>query len=110
MEERARTGQFCGELTFRRKDGTLLSAELSSIVFEDFDGSIKTGQVVRDITERKQAEQALKQLYNELERRVEQRTADIRRQAELPDLTHDAVIARKEDGGITLWSAGAQAI
>ncbi len=108
LEERARTGKFQGELTFRRKDSSLLPVELSSSTFKDLDGTIKTGQVVRDITERKQADQLLKQAYDELERRVEQRTAEIKRQAELLDLTHDAIIVRDEDGKITFWSTGAQ--
>lgn len=108
LEERARTGRFFGELTFRRQNGKLMPAELSSIVFKDFDGTMKTGQVVRDITKRKQAEQALKQAYSEMEQRVEQRTVAIKRQAELLDLAHDAVIVRDEEGRIAHWNTGAQ--
>jgi PAS domain S-box-containing protein len=108
LEQRARTGKFHGELTFRRKDGSLVPTELSSITFKDLDGNIKTGQVVRDITERKLTEKALMHAYSELELRVEQRTAEIKRQAELLNLTHDAVIVRDEEGRIAFWSTGAE--
>jgi PAS domain S-box-containing protein len=83
LAERANTGQFHGELTFRRKDGSFMQAETSSIVFKDLDGTLKTGQVVRDITERKLAEEAVNLAYQEMERRVEQRTADLKRLADL---------------------------
>jgi PAS domain S-box-containing protein len=108
LKERARTGKFHGELTLRRKDGSLMPVELSSITFKDFDGTIKTGQVVRDITERKQWEQERKQAYDKLELLVQERKAEIKRQAELLDLTHDAVIVSDEDGRISFWSTGAE--
>ena len=108
LEERASMGKFQGELTFLRKDGSLLPSEVSSITFKDCDGSIKTGQVVRDITERKQSEQELKQAYDELALLVKERKDEIKRQAELLDLTHDAVIISDEDGRISFWSTGAE--
>lgn len=110
LKERARTGRFQGELTMRRRDGSLLPVEISSITFKDLNGTIKTGQVVRDITELKQSEQALKQAYDEMELRVEKRTAETKRQAELLELAHDAIIVLDEEGGITFWNTGAQKI
>ncbi|MEI8174027.1 MAG: PAS domain S-box protein [Deltaproteobacteria bacterium] len=59
LEERARTGQFRGELTFVRKDGALFPGEISSAIFRDRDGNSKTSMIVRDITDRKRAEEAL---------------------------------------------------
>jgi PAS domain S-box-containing protein len=82
LEERARTGKFMGELSFRCKDGSILPVELSACVFTDFDGILKSCLVVRDIADRKQAEEALKQAHDELEQRVELRTAEVRKQAE----------------------------
>jgi PAS domain S-box-containing protein len=108
LEERTLTGQLHGEVTHRRKNGSLMPSEVSSIIFKDFDGTTKTGVVVRDITERIQAEKVLKQAHDELELRVDQRTAEIKRQAKLLDLTHDAIIVRGEDGKITFWSTGAE--
>jgi PAS domain S-box-containing protein len=59
LEERARTGKSRGELTFVRKDGTKFSGEISSAVFSDQDGSPRTSMVIHDLSERKQAEEAL---------------------------------------------------
>jgi len=58
IEERTRTGRFKGELTFRRKDGNSFPGEISSAVFADRDGNLRTSMIIRDITERKQAEAA----------------------------------------------------
>ena len=57
IEERARTGKFKGELTLVRKDGTKFPGEISSVVFAGKDGLTKTSMVIRDITERKWAQQ-----------------------------------------------------
>jgi len=59
LEERARTGNFYGELTFIRKDGSKFEGEVSSTILKDSDGSDRTSMIIRDITERKQAEEAL---------------------------------------------------
>jgi PAS domain S-box-containing protein len=108
LEERVRTGKYSGELTFRRKDGSFMSAEISSSVFKDSDGSFKTGLVIRDITDRKRTEQAVLEAHDELERRVEERTATIKWQAELLDLAHDAIIVRRLNGDILFWNTGAE--
>ncbi|MEW5720568.1 MAG: PAS domain S-box protein, partial [Chloroflexota bacterium] len=59
LEERARTGKFRGELTFIRKDGTRFPGEISAAIFKDRDGLDKTSMLVRDITERKRAEERI---------------------------------------------------
>ncbi len=59
LEERRRTGKFRGELTLVRKDGTRFPAELSSSVLKDRSGNERTSMVIRDITERKHAEELL---------------------------------------------------
>jgi len=110
IEQRTRTGRFQGELTMIRKDGSLLPVEVSSSVFIDHDGREKTGQVVRDITERKRMEQLLKQAQEDLELRVEERTREIKKQAELLNLAQDAIIVRDENDKITFWNAGAEEI
>jgi len=61
LEERKRTGKAMGELTMLRKDGTIFPVELSSSIFYDSHGQPKTTMIIRDITERKQAEDALRQ-------------------------------------------------
>jgi PAS domain S-box-containing protein len=60
LEERARTGRATGELLFVRKDGSRFPGEVSSLLFEDARGEMRTSMVIRDITERKQAEEALR--------------------------------------------------
>ncbi|ACL16972.1 PAS domain-containing sensor histidine kinase [Methanosphaerula palustris] len=63
-EERARTGRFSGELTYRRKDGTLFPGEVTSALFTDRNGAIMSTMIIRDITKRKEIEESLK-IYSE---------------------------------------------
>jgi PAS domain S-box-containing protein len=60
LEERNRTGRFLGELTFIRKNGEIFPGEISNAVFTDKDGNARTNMTIRDITERKKAEEALR--------------------------------------------------
>lgn len=73
LEERHLTGRAKGEITFKRKDGSRFPGEITSVVFIDAYGKEKTSMVIRDITERKQAEDkqiatsnALQQALNDL--------------------------------------------
>ena len=91
--------------------------------------SRKVALVFQDITERKQAEMALKQLNAELEQRVAERTAQLSdvnehlletvieqqqaqlillEQAQLLDLAHDTIMTRDLNGVITFWNQGAE--
>jgi PAS domain S-box-containing protein len=67
LEQRARTGRFKGELTFLRQDGTPFQGELSTALFNDRDGQVRTSMIVRDITERKRAEQERERLIDALQ-------------------------------------------
>jgi PAS domain S-box-containing protein len=60
LEERARTGKVRGELTMLRKDGSRFPAELSTSVFVDRNDAPRTSMIIRDITERKRVEEALR--------------------------------------------------
>ena len=59
LEERRRKGKFRGELNLIRKDGTKFPAEISSAIFNDKEGNLRTSMIIRDVTERKRAEEAL---------------------------------------------------
>lgn len=57
-QERIRTGKVRGEIAFTRKDGTRFPGEVSVGVFRDSSGEDRMSLFVRDITERKRAEEA----------------------------------------------------
>ncbi|HTY75896.1 MAG TPA: PAS domain S-box protein, partial [Candidatus Nanoarchaeia archaeon] len=79
------------EIILSRPDGQTFPVTVSSAPLRDMQGNISAAIVVfEDITERKKAEDA---------------TA---KQAELIDLSPDAIIVRKLDGMITFWSQGAE--
>lgn len=59
LEERAKTGKVSGELTMLRNDGTPFPVELSSALFRDQQGNAHASMIVRDISERKQAQEQL---------------------------------------------------
>lgn len=61
LNERARTGSVFGELTMFRNDGSPFPIEMSSSLFRDKQGNLRTSLMVRDITERRRAEEALRE-------------------------------------------------
>jgi PAS domain S-box-containing protein len=61
LEIRRSTGEFFGELTFIRADGTKFPGDISSKIFLDKDRKEKTSMIIRDITQRKQMEQAIRE-------------------------------------------------
>ncbi|MBM3242765.1 PAS domain S-box protein [Candidatus Poribacteria bacterium] len=66
------------ELQLKKKDGTRIWASCTARVEYDAHGDIKwIDGAIEDITARKQAEEALRRAYEELERRVEERTAEL---------------------------------
>lgn len=60
MEQRLKQGRARGELTLLRADGSRFPAEISSAVFHDIHGDARTSIIVRDITERTLAQEALR--------------------------------------------------
>ena len=61
-----------------------------------------------DIDHLKQMQEDLRRSRDDLELRVQERTAQLRRQAELLDLAHDAVILSDTEGRIAFWNKGAE--
>jgi PAS domain S-box-containing protein len=68
LRERARTGRFHGELTLLRRNGTKFPAEISSAVFTDPYGRRRTSMAIRDVTERRRAEETIRKTSELLER------------------------------------------
>jgi len=66
IDERQKTGKAHGELTARRKDGTLFPIEVSSVMFRSPEGEARTCIIIRDITERKSIEAERERLIQEL--------------------------------------------
>jgi len=89
LEERSRSGQGHGELRAKHKDGSFFPIEISSVVFKDTSGEPRTTLAFRDISERKRSEQQLKE------------------QAILLDMAHDAIIVRDQQAHIAFWNHGA---
>ena len=66
------------EALLRRKDGSTTWTSITSHIIFDANGQgVATEGVLRDITERKQAEERIKQMNAELERRVLERTSQL---------------------------------
>ncbi len=55
-----KTGSYKGEMIFIRKDGTKFPAEVTSNLYKGYKGNILNSVFVRDITERKKTEEALR--------------------------------------------------
>ncbi len=60
IREREQTGRFRGELPFRRKDGTKLIGDCSSVIVSGA-GEKSSFVIIRDITEHRRAEEALRE-------------------------------------------------
>mgnify|MGYP000894017674 FL=1 len=72
---------------------------------EELMGSV---HVARNINERKKAEEALKEAHDNLEEQISERTSELKKQADLIDLTYDAIFVRNLDDEIIFWNKGAE--
>jgi PAS domain S-box-containing protein len=84
------------ENRYRCKDGSYKWLAWASVAVPE-NGLLYA--VARDVTARKQVEQQL-----------EQQAAILRRQADLLELTYEAIIVRDEHGAITYWNRGAESM
>jgi len=80
LQELVTTGEIDIESVWLTKDGKEIYGQTKVVAVYDRDGNFAGGrEILRDITERKRAEEELQQARDELEIRVEQRTADLAR-------------------------------
>ena len=66
LKLRREKGTATVELNFFRKDGTRFPGEVTSSIFKDSDGNSRSSMIIRDITERKIAENKLLELNKSL--------------------------------------------
>jgi PAS domain S-box-containing protein len=74
LSERNKTGKTSGEVNFRRRDGSVFPADITSTIFIDSDGRERGITVIRDITLRTEAEELLS-ASNELLKRINRATS-----------------------------------
>ena len=92
FDERTQTGRFRGELTFLRRDGTRFPVEISSSVFTTQHGEQRTSMIVRDITERKKAEEVSVETTQHLRMMaIELANAEDRERRRISDYIHDQI-------------------
>src|SRR5262245_60247204 len=97
------------EKRYRRRDGSPVWVELFTSLQRDATGKPAYAiAVIQDISERRKLEEALRQAHRDLERKVEERTAALGKQANLLNLTHDAILVRDRDSAVKYWNRGAE--
>ncbi|MBL7211032.1 MAG: PAS domain S-box protein [Desulfobacteraceae bacterium] len=84
------TGEIIAETVLVGKNGEPHFVEYSSTVIKEQGRVVGIRGIVRDITDRKEAQEALQRAHHDLERRVEERTAELKKanqelQAEITD-------------------------
>ena len=89
-----REGSWSGETAFLAADGSEIPVSQVIIIHKNPNGEM-TGisTIARDITDRKRAEEELKQAYAKLEDRVRERTADLE---VVNEWLHDEIVVRRQ--------------
>jgi PAS domain S-box-containing protein len=111
----ATKGRFEDEGWRVRKDGSRFWANVIITALHDEAGNLRGfSKITRDLTERRRAEEAIRQTNAELERRVEERTAALHGEREHLRVTltsiGDAVITTDAEGRVTLLNTIAEAL
>ncbi len=100
LQERSFSGKAKGEITHLRKDGTKFPGEVTSVVFTDAYGEARASMIIRDISERKQAEQKI----NNTAKALQQALNDLKK---IMDSSLDVICAVNREGQFVNVSAAA---
>jgi len=104
------------EKEYTRKDGTRVPILLTVFLVRGSDGEpIGVAAIIRDITERKRAEEELRRHRDELDELVKERTAALRESEEnfrlmVSEVRDYAILMLDPEGMIANWNEGAQRI
>ena len=98
-----RQGKAQGELTYLRKDGTTFPGEISSVLFTDSIGQERTSMIIRDISERKEADEILELTSSELQYALNDLT-------KIMNSSLDVICAVDENGIFKKVSAASEAV
>jgi PAS domain S-box-containing protein len=116
-----RQGSWEGELEHTTRDGRRITVESRMVLIRDAQKSYVL-EANRDVTERKEAEKALRQAKDELEVRVRARTADLERANESLRVSEErfrllvsgvqdyAILMLDPEGQVVSWNDGAELI
>ena len=96
IKERKKTGKFRGELTGIRKNGTRFPIEISTSLFNDYNGNPLSSMIIRDVSERKIVENE----HRKLSEAVQQSPASI----VITDLNGNIEYVNKSFSNITGYS------
>jgi PAS domain S-box-containing protein len=96
------------DLKGRRRDGSEFDVEISLSPVATGNGTLVLS-AIRDISDRKRIEEALRRANEELDRKTAQEIGEYRaRMAAIVDSSEDAIIGKNLDGTIIAWNRGAE--
>ncbi len=91
MQAITRQGRgFSGEIRYQRQDGTPIWAHVKGQPIPEGDGQVWIW-IMQDVTRRRQAEEALRQSYSEMEQRVATRTTEVSQQLHFMEQLIEAI-------------------
>lgn len=96
LKNRNQTGEFSGELTFIHSSGRKIPVELTTSVYRNPQGQLRTSMILRDIHERKEAQTKMLEALQERQRILER--------------ISDAFFAVGEDWTVIYWNNQAEKV
>jgi PAS domain S-box-containing protein len=72
LDDHIPSGSAKSQINYRRKDGTILNGEISSTFFFDRNGEPRAVSIIRDVTDRKRADETLREAYEQVQLQSEE--------------------------------------